>query len=102
MLPRINFTATKAYSYLANHYIDIAPKHLREFFESDPQRFEKFSITTGDILFDYSKNRINEETMALLVQLARESGLPEAINAMFSGEPINETEGRAVLHTALR
>ncbi len=102
MLPRVNFTTTKAYSYLTNHYIDIAPKHLRELFGSDPQRFEKFSIVAGDILFDYSKNRINEETMALLVQLARECNLPEAIRAMFYGEPINETECRAVLHTALR
>ncbi len=102
MLPRINFTATQAYKYLTNHYIDIAPKHLKELFEEDGDRFNKYSITAGDILFDYSKNRINDTTKALLLQLAHECKLEDAIKAMFSGEAINETEGRAVLHTALR
>ena len=102
MLPRINFTTTQAYKYLSNHYVDIAPKHLTELFAADKNRFTKFSITFGDILFDYSKNRIDDSTKALLLQLARECRLEEAINAMFAGEAINETEGRAVLHTALR
>jgi len=102
MLPRINFTTTQAYKYLSNHYVDIAPKHLTELFAADKDRFTKFSITFGDILFDYSKNRIDDSTKALLLQLARECRLEEAINAMFAGEAINETEGRAVLHTALR
>ncbi|WP_262247634.1 glucose-6-phosphate isomerase [Parapedobacter soli] len=102
MLPRINFTATQAYKYLSNHYIDIAPKHLTELFAADNDRFSKFSITFGDILFDYSKNRIDDTTKALLLQLARECKLEDAIRAMFAGEAINETEGRAVLHTALR
>ncbi len=102
MLPRINFTATQAYKYLSNHYVDIAPKHLTELFATDNERFAKFSITFGDILFDYSKNRIDDTTKALLLQLARECRLEEAINAMFAGDAINETEGRAVLHTALR
>lgn len=102
MLPRINFTATQAYKYLSNHYVDIAPKHLTELFIADNDRFAKFSITFGDILFDYSKNRIDDTTKALLLQLARECRLEDAINAMFAGEAINETEGRAVLHTALR
>ncbi|SFB80021.1 glucose-6-phosphate isomerase [Parapedobacter composti] len=102
MLPRINFTETQAYKYLSNHYIDVAPRHLKEMFRDDPDRFSKFSITFGDILFDYSKNRINDTTKALLVQLARECQLNDAIKAMFTGEAINETEGRAVLHTALR
>jgi len=57
MLPRIDFTKTAAYKYLSNHYIDIAPKHLRDLFREDPDRFEKFSVTFGDIFFDYSKNR---------------------------------------------
>src|SRR5690606_747669 len=83
-------------------YIDLAPKHLRDLFQADPERFEKFSISYGDILFDYSKNRINDETFALLIQLARECKLEDAIKSMFSGELINETENRAVLHTALR
>ncbi|MGK6350117.1 glucose-6-phosphate isomerase [Parapedobacter sp. DT-150] len=102
MLPRTDFTKTPAYNYLSNHYIDLAPKHLRELFAADPDRFGKFSITFGDMLFDYSKNRIDETTKALLIQLARECKLEDAISAMFSGAPINETEDRAVLHTALR
>lgn len=102
MLPKINFTETDAYSYLSNHYINIAPKHLRDLFAYDPNRFEKFSIAFEDILFDYSKNRIDEQTIALLIQLARECKLEEAIEAMFDGSPINQTENRAVLHTALR
>src|SRR5690606_19535291 len=87
---------------LSDHYIDIAPKHLRQLFDSDPKRFEKFAVKFGDILFDYSKNRVDEQTMALLIQLVRECKVDQAIHSMFSGEPINETENRAVLHTALR
>src|SRR5690606_22166155 len=102
MLPRINFTATQAYKYLSNHYVDIAPKHLTELFATDRDRFTKFSITFADILFDYPTNRINDTTNALLLQLARACRLEDAIKAMFAGEAINETEGRAVLHTALR
>lgn len=102
MLPTVNFTETDAYNYLSNHYINIAPKHLRDLFAYDPNRFDKFSLLFEDILFDYSKNRIDEQTIALLVQLARECHLEEAIEAMFNGLPINKTENRAVLHTALR
>ncbi|PRY54309.1 glucose-6-phosphate isomerase [Arcticibacter pallidicorallinus] len=102
MLPKVNFTDTKSYQYLSDHLIDISEKHLKELFAEDPSRFEKFSIEFNDILLDYSKNRITDKTMALLIQLANECGLEEAINAMFNGEAINETEGRAVLHTALR
>ncbi|WP_353185484.1 glucose-6-phosphate isomerase [Parapedobacter lycopersici] len=102
MLPRIDFTATQAYQLLGNHHADISRRHLRDLFRGNPRRFEQFSITFGDILFDYSKNRIDEQTRALLLQLARETGLPEAIEAMFTGQAINETENRAVLHTALR
>src|SRR5690606_37374326 len=87
---------------LSNHYIDIAPKHLTELFAADEDRFAKFSITFGDLLFDYSKNRIDDTTKALLLQLARECQLEDAIAAMFAGDAIHETEGRAVLHTALR
>ena len=102
MLPKINFTTTKAYQYLADHYININQKDIKSLFAEDPERFSKFSILFEDILFDYSKNRINDETMALLVQLAKECKLDEAIKAMYSGEKINETEGREVLHIALR
>ncbi|WP_207422040.1 glucose-6-phosphate isomerase [Desertivirga brevis] len=102
MLPTVNFTQTQAYKYLSDHLVEISDKHLRELFAEDPSRFEKFSIQFNDILLDYSKNRINDKTIALLVQLAKECGLKEAIEAMFTGDKINETEGRSVLHVALR
>ena len=75
---------------------------MRDLFAADSGRFDKFSLHLGDILFDYSKNRIKEETVSLLLDLARQAGLPGQIRAMFSGEKINNTEGRAVLHIALR
>src|ERR1700710_573083 len=102
MLPNIDFTTTQAYKYLADHYIDITSKNLKDLFKSDNQRFEKFSARFNDILLDYSKNRIDDETVALLIQLAKECMLNDAIKAMFSGEVINVTEGRPVLHVALR
>jgi len=102
MLPNIDFTTTQSYKYLANHYIDIVDQHLKDLFKSDNQRFNKFSTQFEDILFDYSKNRINDETFALLMQLARECRVKDAIEAMFSGEVINATEHRPVLHIALR
>ncbi len=102
MFPKINFTTTKAYQYLADHYININETDIKTMFAKDPERFKKFSTVFNDILFDYSKNVINDETMALLTQLARECKLDEAIKAMYSGEKINETEGREVLHIALR
>src|SRR5690554_4607131 len=102
MLAKIDFTTSTAFKYLSDHYIDIAPKHLKSLFEADYQRSSKFSIKLDEILFDYSKNRIDDKTIALLMQLARECKLEEAIESLFSGELINETEHRAVLHTALR
>lgn len=102
MFPKINFTSTSAYKYLVDHYITINEKTLKDLFAEDPARFDKFSITYNDILVDYSKNRINDQTIALLIQLAKECQLDEAIKAMFAGEKINVTEGRQVLHTALR
>ncbi|MFS2186095.1 glucose-6-phosphate isomerase [Mucilaginibacter sp. Mucisp84] len=102
MLPTTDFTTTQAYKYLADHYIDIVSKNLKEMFDADDQRFNKFSIQFEDILLDYSKNRIDDETIALLIQLAKECSLKEAIDAMYSGEKINVTEGRPVLHIALR
>jgi glucose-6-phosphate isomerase len=102
MLPNIDFTSTQSYKYLTDHYIDIVSKSLKELFESDNQRFEKFSLQFEDILLDYSKNRIDEQTLALLQQLARECGVNKAIEAMYSGEKINVTEDRPVLHIALR
>lgn len=80
----------------------MADQHMRDLFAQDPHRFERFSLSLGELLFDYSKNRITAETMALLIELARQAQLPRAIEAMFTGEKINTTEERAVLHIALR
>jgi glucose-6-phosphate isomerase len=91
-----------AWKALAKHYQDIAGLHLRGLFAQDPQRFERFSVRLDDILFDYSKNRITAETLPLLLDLARQQGLTEKIEAMFTGQKINVTEKRAVLHIALR
>src|SRR6201996_1090994 len=102
MLPNIDFTATEAYKYLADHFIDVTSKNLKDLFKTDNQRFNKFSIEFNDILVDYSKNRIDDETVALLIQLAKECRVKEAAEAMFSGEIINATEQRPVLHIALR
>ncbi|PPD46824.1 MAG: glucose-6-phosphate isomerase [Methylobacter sp.] len=97
-----SLTTSKAWSALQDHYQQIHNFALRDAFEQDPQRHNKFSLTFNDILFDYSKNRINDETLPLLIDLAKHVGLEAKINAMFSGEAINTTERRAVLHTALR
>ncbi|XZG69696.1 glucose-6-phosphate isomerase [Chitinibacteraceae bacterium HSL-7] len=91
-----------AWQALEKHFEELSPLHMRELFAQDGQRFEKFSLETGGLFFDYSKNRITEETMTLLMQLARDSGIEERIKRMFSGEKINTTENRAVLHVALR
>ncbi|MEX8548127.1 MAG: glucose-6-phosphate isomerase [Mucilaginibacter sp.] len=102
MLPKINFTETEAFRYLTDYFPQMAEKQMKDLFAQDLDRFKKFSIKFEDILFDFSKNRIDEKTLALLIQLAKECQLKEAIEAMFTGEKINETEGRSVLHTALR
>lgn len=102
MLPNIDFTTTQAYEYLTDHFPELEPKQLKDLFASDPQRFSKFSVYFEDMLFDYSKNRIDDKTIALLIQLAKECRLNDAIAAMFNGDAINVTEDRQVLHTALR
>jgi len=102
MLPNIDFTTTQAYKYLADHYIDVVSESLKGLFDSDNQRFKKFSVQFEEILLDYSKNRVTDQTIALLLQLAKECMVNNAIEAMFSGEVINVTEGRPVLHIALR
>jgi glucose-6-phosphate isomerase len=91
-----------AWKALQTHFQQIRDRHLRELFEEDPARGERFTAETGGIFLDYSKNRINDETLKLLVELAEESGLREKIDAMFRGDKINITENRAVLHVALR
>ena len=90
------------YSTLQKHAEDIKKLHLRDLFQDNPNRFDEFHIDWQDFLFDYSKNNITKETMDLLIQLAEESGLKQAIKDMFSGKRINTTENRPVLHIALR
>lgn len=102
MFPAINPTTTQAWERLNHHYADQKQVHLKDAFQEDPARFQKFSLTFEDLLVDYSKNRISKETIELLMALARECGLADAIKAMFSGEKINYTEDRSVLHVALR
>jgi glucose-6-phosphate isomerase len=102
VLRKINPTETKSWRKLANHYDDMKKVHMRDLFPADPERFKKFSIRFSDILVDYSKNRMTEETRRLLIDMAQEVELGDAIERMFTGDKINETENRAVLHTALR
>jgi glucose-6-phosphate isomerase len=102
MLPKINPTNTTAWNSLQEHFSEMKSVHIRELFKADPDRFSKYSISNRDIVFDYSKNIISEKTIQLLLQLANECKLKDGIDAMFNGEKINETESRAVLHTALR
>lgn len=84
------------------HQAEMAQLHMRDLFAADPGRFERFSLRVGGLLLDYSKNRINDETMRLLVRLAEEADVAGWRERMFAGEKINHTENRAVLHTALR
>lgn len=101
-LPKINPTQTQAWENLIQHFEQIKNHQLKDWFQEDSARFEKFHISWNEFLLDYSKNRIDQKTLPLLIDLAEECGLKEAIEAQFSGGFINETENRAVLHTALR
>ncbi|HZH64697.1 MAG TPA: glucose-6-phosphate isomerase [Flavisolibacter sp.] len=102
MFPKINPTTTKAWKKLEAHAAQMEEVYMTDLFAEDAERFDKYSHRFEDILFDFSKNIITEETMGLLIDLANESRLKDAIAAMFEGELINETEHRSVLHTALR
>lgn len=102
MLPTINPIEAAAWQKLEMIFLTLQATHMRELFAEDPGRFQKFSLQFEDILVDYSKNILNEETLNLLLQLANEVELKNAIDAMFRGDKINQTENRAVLHTALR
>ncbi|MFI1744950.1 glucose-6-phosphate isomerase [Thalassobellus sediminis] len=101
-LPNINPTTTEAWKKLQEHFNTVKDVHMKDLFDQDKERANKFTIKWEDFYVDFSKNRITEETLMLLIELADEVKLKDAIKSQFSGEIINETEGRAVLHTALR
>jgi len=95
-------TQLPAWRALWQHFSHARDWSMRELFESDPQRAERYCLEQNGLILDYSKNRITDQTITLLLQLAREAEVPERVEAMFRGEPINTTEHRAVLHVALR
>jgi glucose-6-phosphate isomerase len=97
-----DITTTPEWAELEQHHAAVAPRHLRELFADDPDRTAAMTVSAADLVMDYSKHRITRDTLPLLVALAHRAGLPERIEAMFSGEHINTSENRAVLHTALR
>src|SRR5580698_6109022 len=101
-MPATPLRERKAWQALERHYAEISGTHLRDLFDSDPTRGTRLTAEAVGIYLDYSKNRITDETLALLLELAQESGLAEHRDAMFRGEHINVSENRAVLHTALR
>ncbi len=101
-MKNIDPTQTHSWKKLQQIYTELRDVHMKDLFAGDPKRADNFTISWEDFYVDYSKNRINEEVKAGLTELARECGLKEAIEACFDGEAINRTEGRPVLHTALR
>jgi len=101
-LPNVNPTTTASWKKLMHHFTDAQHLKMKDLFAEDTARADKFTINWDDFYVDFSKNRITEETFKYLLQLADEVKLKEAIESQFSGEKINKTEGRAVLHTALR
>src|SRR5256885_11362417 len=98
MTATTEFSAWKA---LQSHHQQVKELHLRELFAQDAKRGERLSVEGAGLYLDYSKNRVTDDTLRLLLQLAEEAGLRQRIDAMFSGEKINTTEDRAVLHVAL-
>ena len=102
MLPKINPTSTKAWKALQVQHKKLSKTNMKELFQSDAKRFDNFHWRDKDLLIDYSKNILDKETFGLLIELAKECELPKAIQEMFSGAAINETENRSVLHIALR
>ena len=101
-MPTTPLRERKAWQALERHYAEISGQHLRDLFAADPQRGERLTAEAAGIYLDYSKNRVTDETMRLLIELAAESGVAERRDAMFRGEHINVSENRAVLHVALR
>jgi len=102
MFPHINPTSTKAWSVVQQNSERLKKTHIKNLFKEDSDRFKKLSFSFDDIVFDLSKNIIDDGALSALIALANECNLKEASTAMFDGETINETENRAVLHTALR
>jgi glucose-6-phosphate isomerase len=102
MLPKIDPLQTQSWQKLEKHFTDMRDVRMKDLFAEDPDRFNRFHVRFNEILVDYSKNRITDETLDLLFELAREAGVPQAVASMFGGEKINETENRTVLHIALR
>lgn len=102
MLEKINPAQTNSWKKLGLHYREMNQVHMRKLFQGDPDRFKNFSLKFNDILVDYSKNIITRETLSLLFELSNEINLKDAVQKMFSGDKINETEKRSVLHIALR
>jgi glucose-6-phosphate isomerase len=101
-MPTTPLRQRPAWKALERHYAEIAPQHLRDLFAADPGRGERLTAEAAGLYLDYAKNRITDETMALLVQLAQECGVEQRREMMFRGDPINVSEHRAVLHVALR
>src|SRR5690348_14735410 len=102
MFPKINPTETAAWKLIEQHAGEMKHVHTKELFAKDADRFKRYSHSFNDIVIDFSKNIITDETLKLLFQLASECRLKDAIEAMFEGDLINETEERSVLHIALR
>src|SRR5215203_2811210 len=102
MFPSVNPTSTAAWKRLQQQFQQKKNLSIKQLFESDPERFSKYSLSFGDFLFDYSKNIVDRQILDDLLELAKDCKLNNAIEAFFKGEIINATEKRAVLHTALR
>lgn len=102
MLSKQNPTQTTAWKALQKHFAEMEKQEMKQLFADDPSRFQQFSLQFEDLLVDFSKNRITAKTLELLLELAEQTELPANIAALFNGEAINETEGRSVLHMALR
>ncbi len=102
MLENMDSSKTSSWKELTDHLLQFGDTHMKDLFAQDPLRFERFSVRFNEILVDYSKNRVTDKTLKLLLDMAAEVHLRDAIEKMFAGDKINETEGRAVLHIALR
>ena len=98
----MGISETAEWQALAEHHRELRDRSLRDLFADDPARGEELTVRAGDLLLDYSKNRLTRETVRLLAALAERAGLRQRTEAMFTGEHINTTEDRAVLHVALR